>query len=94
MDRQRLSFPTAAVAIRKAMTLNQQDSRMSVRETQTKDLTTEGSNANAKVLTYKSSCCDKKYRCKKVTTVVCEVWVFSTPARMSAYSRSSESLKL
>ena len=42
MDTQRLSFPSTAVAIRKAMALYQQDSRMSVRETQSRDLTREG----------------------------------------------------
>ena len=36
------SSPKTAVAIRKAMTLHQQDSRTSLRETQSKDLTTEG----------------------------------------------------
>ena len=46
--------------MRSAMTLHQQDSRMSVRETQRRDLTTEGENANAKLLTYKCYCCDKK----------------------------------
>ena len=37
---QQLSFSSTAVATRKAMTLHQQDSRMSVRETQSRDLTT------------------------------------------------------
>ena len=42
MDTQRLSFLGTAVAIRKAITLHQQDSRRSVRETRSRHLTTDG----------------------------------------------------
>ena len=38
MDTQGLSFPSTAVGIRKAMELYQQNPRMSVRETQSRDL--------------------------------------------------------
>ena len=39
MDTQRFSFASTAVAIRKAMALYQQNPKMSVRETQSRDLT-------------------------------------------------------
>ena len=61
-------FSGTAVAIRKAMTLHQEDSRMSVRGTQSRDLTTERWNA--------SYCRDTNWRCKNLTTVVFAVWVF------------------
>ena len=41
MDRGNDFLPSAAVAIRKAIALHQQNPRMSVRETQSRDLTTE-----------------------------------------------------
>ena len=59
MDTQQLFSPSTAVAMRKAMTLHQQDSRKSVRETKSRDLTAERSKKNAKVLTRKRFCCNK-----------------------------------
>ena len=47
------SFSSAAIAMNQAMTLHQQDSTKFVRETQSRDLATEGQNANAQVLIYK-----------------------------------------
>ena len=44
-------------------------------------------------LDLKKYSCDNDKRCRK-THVLCVVWVFSPPARMSACSGSSESLKL
>ena len=60
LDTQRHSIPNTAVAIRKTTTLHQQYSRMSVRETQSRDLTTARKNANATVVTYKCVCWKKK----------------------------------
>ena len=51
LDTRRLSFPSTAVTIRKAIALYLQNPRMSVRETQSRDLNYRGVKTYAKVLT-------------------------------------------
>ena len=59
MDTQQLSFSKTVVAIRKARAQCQSQSIKYVcaAQAQSRDQTTDGENANAKVLTYKCDCC-------------------------------------
>ena len=73
MDTQRLAFPSAAVAIRNANALYQQNPRMSVHETKQRP---ERLRLN-KSLDLKSIAATKKLEVHKKTSAVCAVWVFS-----------------
>ena len=73
LDTQRLSIPNTAVAIRKATTLHQQFSRMSVRETQSRDLTTERKNCKNHNRDLQMFLPRENKKCKNMTNAVCAV---------------------